>query len=79
MRNIRRSDAPYWAAVEWLLLYPTSQYGTWKSSIENTIKASGCKFMCIFNWELLLDKKGEPTEAVKAARDVVLESKKALK
>ncbi len=75
MRNICRSDAPHWAAVEWLLLYPTSRYEIWKSSIFNTINASGCKYMCIFNWELLVNNKGEITEAVKAARDVLLESK----
>jgi hypothetical protein len=49
-RNLARSDAPYWAATEWLLQgsYETS---AWRTAIDNTLADPRCRYLCIFNWE----------------------------
>ncbi len=43
------SDAPYWAAVEWLPVYIRTRE-EWESALRNTLAAEGCRYLCIFNW-----------------------------
>lgn len=62
-RGLARSDAPYWGAVEWLLMEGMSsasqtQYGAasetetiWKSALKNTLLDPRARLVCIFNWE----------------------------
>lgn len=50
-RGLRKSDAPYWAAVEWML--SPFQASAWKTAIEDAIDSDRCKFICIYNWESL--------------------------
>lgn len=62
-RNLARTDAPWWGAVEWLLMEgmgsdAQTQYGAtsdkktiWKSALKNTLADKRAKLVCIFNWE----------------------------
>jgi len=50
VRNLQRSDAPYWAAVEWWLPRPY-ETGVWTEAILKTLAHPGCKFMCIYGWK----------------------------
>jgi hypothetical protein len=71
MRNVRRSDAPHWAAVEWLLMRDRSRHAEWLQVFRHTLETPGLKFVCVYNWEGLLDAEGRPTPAVQAARDAM--------
>ncbi len=44
------SDAPSWAAVEWLYLGPREE-ASWKRALETNLSDSRCRFVCIYNWE----------------------------
>lgn len=48
-RNLARSDAPYWAATEWLL--PSKDATSWQSALRKTLADPRCRYVCIFNWE----------------------------
>ena len=49
-KALQCSDAPYWAAVEWLYQGPR-QTGLWQQALNNTLVPSNCRYLCIFNWE----------------------------
>lgn len=49
-RNLARSDAPYWAATEWLL-QGTRDTAAWRSALSHTLADARCRYVCIFNWE----------------------------
>ncbi len=49
-RNLARSDAPYWAATEWLL-QGTRTTDAWRNALTNTLSDPRCRYVCIFNWE----------------------------
>ncbi len=49
-RNVARSDAPYWAATEWLL-QGTLEADDWRRALTNTLADPRCRYVCIFNWE----------------------------
>lgn len=49
-RNLARSDAPYWAAAEWLL-QGKRDTTAWRNALSNTLSDPGCRYVCIFNWE----------------------------
>jgi hypothetical protein len=63
-RVLRRSTAPWWAAVEWMLLDSTS-VDSWRTGINNTLADPSCRYMCIYNWEGIRDIAG----AVQAVRE----------
>jgi|688.fasta_scaffold24433_1 hypothetical protein len=44
---LRKSDAPHWAAVEWLV---SGDEPTWRKSIERTLLDPKCRYLCIYNW-----------------------------
>ncbi len=48
-RALRQSDAPHWAAVEWLHQGADTPEA-WRRALANTLAAPGCRFLCIFNW-----------------------------
>lgn len=62
-RGLAQSDAPYWGAVEWLLMEgmgsdSQTQYSVtsekkaiWKSALKNTLADKRARMVCIFNWE----------------------------
>lgn len=47
---LKKSNAPSWAAVEWLFLGPR-ETEPWKNALQNTLSDSRCRFVCIYNWE----------------------------
>ena len=49
-RNLAKSDAPYWAATEWLL-QGTGEASAWRSALSNTLADPRCRYVCVFNWE----------------------------
>ena len=49
-RNLARSDAPYWAATEWLLP-GTQDRAVWRQALAHTLGDPRCRYVCIFNWE----------------------------
>ncbi|MCX6875258.1 MAG: hypothetical protein NTW21_15840 [Verrucomicrobia bacterium] len=46
---LARSDAPWWAAVEWLCNGTTVE--PWRTALTNTLADPRCRFLTIFNWE----------------------------
>ena len=48
--NLAESDAPYWAATEWLL-QGTRKTDAWHDALANTLSDPRCRYVCIFNWE----------------------------
>lgn len=62
-RALKKSDAPHWAAVEWLFQGPR-EAGPWRNALEKTLEDKNCRFLCIFNWEGI--RKSEPVlEAIR--------------
>jgi len=49
-RNLAKSEAPYWAATEWLL-QGTWDTATWRNALANTLSDPRCRYVCVFNWE----------------------------
>jgi hypothetical protein len=49
-RNLAKSDAPYWAATEWLL-QGKRDATAWRKALTNTLSDPRCRYVCIFNWE----------------------------
>jgi len=49
MRVLQKNDAPYWAAVEWLL---TGEHDAeaWRAAITRTLAIPRCRYVCIYNW-----------------------------
>lgn len=65
---LRQSDAPYWAAVEWLL-QGSPDVAVWKSALAATLLQPRCRFLCIFNWRDVRDNR----EAIQAIRETTAE------
>ena len=55
-REIKRSDAPYWGAVEWLCMN-LQDAELFRQALENTLADPRCRILCIYNWEGINDKK----------------------
>lgn len=51
---LQKSDAPVWAATEWLCQKPR-EVGPWRQALENTLADPRCRYLCIFNWEGIRD------------------------
>jgi hypothetical protein len=49
MQAVAASDAPYWAAVEWLPIGAKTS-DDWRNAISNTLTADRCRYLCIYNW-----------------------------
>lgn len=49
-----KSDAPYWAAVEWLYQGPR-ETRPWQQALTATLSSSRCRYVCIYNWEDVRD------------------------
>jgi hypothetical protein len=49
-RNLAQSDAPYWAATEWLL-QGTRATNAWRDALTHILSDPRCRYVCIFNWE----------------------------
>lgn len=53
---LRRSDAPYWGAVEWLYQGPR-QAAEWRRALAATLSKPRCRYLCIYNWEGIRDSQ----------------------
>jgi hypothetical protein len=47
-RVLRKSDAPFWGAVEWMLM-GTDDEKAWHEAITRTLSDPKCRYMCIYN------------------------------
>ena len=56
-RNLARSEAPSWAATEWLFQGPREN-ASWRKALANTLSDPRCRYVCIFNWESI--RSSEP-------------------
>ncbi|MEI6810275.1 MAG: hypothetical protein WCN95_16270 [bacterium] len=65
---LKNSDAPYFGAVEWLFMEST-QTGPWCKALENTLAMPRCRFLCIYNWQGIMDNK-EILSAIKTVSGV---------
>ena len=65
-RVLHKSDAPYWAAVEWLLEGKNSTEG-WRNALRRTLSDPKCRYVCIYNWSGIRDD----TAAVEAIQSIV--------
>jgi hypothetical protein len=46
---LKISDAPYWAAVEWLYQGANDQ-PAWEGALTATLRDPRCRYLCIYNW-----------------------------
>ena len=65
-RNLAKSDAPYWAATEWLF-QGKRETAAWRNALSNTLSDPRCRYVCIFNWESI--RSSEPV--LKAISELV--------
>ncbi len=70
-RGIDQSDAPYWAAVEWLFLHPIEKEA-WKAAFKNTITHRNCRYLTFYNWNRI-ETAERGMEIVEAVRELVAE------
>jgi len=55
-RVLRQSHAPFWAAVEWLMMGNQDALA-WKSAMDHTLSDPSCRYMCIYNWSGIKNNK----------------------
>jgi hypothetical protein len=46
---LKISDAPHWAAVEWLYQGP-AETSAWHRALLATLTDPRCRYICIYNW-----------------------------
>jgi hypothetical protein len=56
-RVLRKSDAPFWGAVEWMLM-GTDNEEAWHVAITRTLSIPKCRYMCIYNWSGIRENRG---------------------
>ena len=62
-KALRKSDAPYWAAVEWLLTGKNSEEA-WYDALKRTLSIPKCRYVCIYNWNSIMND-GAAIDAIK--------------
>jgi hypothetical protein len=60
---LKLSDAPYWAAVEWLLFGPLER-ARWRDVIGRYFADPRCRYLCIYNWSAVREWP-QPLEAIR--------------
>ena len=63
MDVVQKSDAPYWAATEWLLQGNQTQE-KWESALRKTIFDANARYVCIYNWSDV-ESQNAAVEAIK--------------
>jgi hypothetical protein len=63
-RVLKKSDAPFWGAVEWMLM-GTDDEKAWHEAITRTLSIPHCRYMCIYNWSGIRENRGA-VAAIKA-------------
>lgn len=54
---LKTSDAPHWAAVEWLYQGPAEK-AAWHRALTATLADPRCRYLCIYNWSGVRDNRG---------------------
>jgi hypothetical protein len=54
MTALAASDAPSWAATEWLPIGARTA-DDWRAALRNTLAADRCRYVCIYNWRKVKD------------------------
>ena len=67
---LKNSDAPSWAAVEWLFT-GSRETAPWRRALETTLAQPRCRFLCVFNWNGICDSP----EILKAVKQVTENAK----
>jgi len=53
-RALLKNNAPFWAAVEWLLMGKHNAE-VWRSAIARVLSIPRCRYLCIYNWSGIRD------------------------
>jgi hypothetical protein len=48
-RALKKSDAPWWGAVEWLYM-GKQDIPSWEQALDRTLAVPTCRYLCIYNW-----------------------------
>ena len=70
-RALKRSDAPFWGAIEWFPMGAQTEQD-WRCAIHHTLDYSQCRYLCIYNWNQIK----ENAAALQAIRSVLREQQK---
>jgi hypothetical protein len=70
-RNLAKSDAPYWAAAEWLF-QGARESAAWHEALAQTLSDPRCRYVCIFNWESIRSNEA----ALKSIAEIVEASRR---
>ena len=54
---LKTSNAPYWAAVEWLYQGP-AEPAAWQRALTATLADPRCRYLCIYNWAGVRGNRG---------------------
>ena len=54
-RVLQKSEAPQWAAVEWLA---RGDEQAWRKALEGTLLDPKCRYLCIYNWREIRNNRG---------------------
>jgi hypothetical protein len=73
-RVLHKSNAPYWAAAEWLLMGKHTPE-EWNGALQRTLAIPGCRYVCIYNWSGIM-KDDAATGAIQAMLGVPTDSVK---
>ena len=68
-RGIEKSNAPYWAATEWLFLHKFEKE-PFREAFEHTLFYENCKYLCFYNWGGITNSD-TGDEIIQAVREVV--------
>lgn len=68
MDAVKQSNAPYWAATEWLFQGEPIQ-ANWASALRKTILDANARYVCIYNWNSIKSKK-VALDAIKEVSEV---------
>lgn len=61
VRNaLGKSDAPHWAAVEWMLEGKPDDEA-WLPALKRALSAPGCRYVCLYNWSGIRDNPAAVT------------------
>lgn len=63
---LKASNAPYWAAVEWLYQGPAEK-AAWERALTATLADKRCRYLCIYNWSGVRDNRA----AMDAIRELI--------
>lgn len=57
MDIVKKNNAPYWAATEWLFQGEPSQEN-WSAALRKTIIEANARYVCIYNWKYMKTRVG---------------------